>query len=37
MKQRPVVIVTGAGRGIGAAAAKLAAARGFAVCINQLS
>jgi NAD(P)-dependent dehydrogenase (short-subunit alcohol dehydrogenase family) len=29
-----VVIITGGGRGIGAAAAKLAAARGFAVCVN---
>jgi NAD(P)-dependent dehydrogenase (short-subunit alcohol dehydrogenase family) len=28
------VIITGAGRGIGAAIAKLAAARGFAVCVN---
>jgi len=36
MSQRPVVIVTGGGRGIGAAAAKLAAARGYAVCINYL-
>jgi NAD(P)-dependent dehydrogenase (short-subunit alcohol dehydrogenase family) len=36
MSQRPVVIVTGGGRGIGAAAAKLAAARGYAVCLNYL-
>jgi NAD(P)-dependent dehydrogenase (short-subunit alcohol dehydrogenase family) len=31
-----VVIVTGAGRGIGAATAKLAAERGYAVCVNYL-
>jgi len=36
MSQRPVVIVTGGGRGIGAATAKLAAARGYAVCLNYL-
>ena len=36
MNQRPVVIVTGGGRGIGAATAKLAAARGYAVCLNYL-
>jgi NAD(P)-dependent dehydrogenase (short-subunit alcohol dehydrogenase family) len=36
MSQRPVVIVTGGGRGIGAAAAKLAAAGGYAVCVNYL-
>jgi NAD(P)-dependent dehydrogenase (short-subunit alcohol dehydrogenase family) len=36
MSQRAVVIVTGGGRGIGAAAAKLAAARGYAVCLNYL-
>jgi NAD(P)-dependent dehydrogenase (short-subunit alcohol dehydrogenase family) len=29
-----VVIVTGGGRGIGAATARLAAARGYAVCVN---
>src|SRR5260370_30082665 len=34
MKQLPVMIVTGGARGIGAATAKLAAARGYAVCIN---
>jgi NAD(P)-dependent dehydrogenase (short-subunit alcohol dehydrogenase family) len=34
MSQRQVVIVTGGGRGIGAATAKLAAARGYAVCLN---
>lgn len=31
-----VAIVTGSGRGIGAATAKLAAARGYAVCVNYL-
>ena len=34
---RPVVVVTGGGRGIGAATAKLAARRGYAVCVNYLS
>ena len=32
-----VLIVTGGGRGIGAATARLAAARGYAVCVNYLS
>lgn len=32
-----VVVVTGAGRGIGAATARLAASRGYAVCVNYLS
>jgi NAD(P)-dependent dehydrogenase (short-subunit alcohol dehydrogenase family) len=36
MNQRPVAIVTGGGRGIGAATAKLLAARGYAVCVNFL-
>lgn len=31
-----VAVITGSGRGIGAATAKLAAKRGFAVCINYL-
>jgi NAD(P)-dependent dehydrogenase (short-subunit alcohol dehydrogenase family) len=31
-----VVLITGAGRGIGAATAKLAAKRGWAVCVNYL-
>ena len=31
---RGALIVTGAGRGIGAATARLAAARGYAVCVN---
>ncbi len=31
-----VLIVTGGGRGIGAATARLAAARGYAVCVNYL-
>ena len=30
----PIVLVTGGGRGIGAATAKLAAERGYAVCVN---
>jgi NAD(P)-dependent dehydrogenase (short-subunit alcohol dehydrogenase family) len=30
----PVVLITGASRGIGAATARLAAARGFDVCVN---
>ena len=30
----PVILVTGGGRGIGAATATLAAARGYAVCVN---
>jgi NAD(P)-dependent dehydrogenase (short-subunit alcohol dehydrogenase family) len=34
MAARPVAIVTGASRGIGAATARLAAARGYAVCVN---
>lgn len=29
-----VVVITGAGRGIGAATARLAAARGYSVCVN---
>ncbi len=37
MNQRPVIIVTGGARGIGAATAKLAAARGYAVCVNYLN
>ena len=32
----PVVVITGAGRGIGAATARLAAERGYAVCVNYL-
>jgi NAD(P)-dependent dehydrogenase (short-subunit alcohol dehydrogenase family) len=32
-----VLIVTGAGRGIGAATARLGAARGYAVCVNYLN
>ena len=31
-----VLLVTGASRGIGAATAKLAASRGYAVCVNYL-
>jgi len=37
MLTRPVVLITGASRGIGAAAAGLAAARGFDVAINYKS
>ena len=33
---RKVIIITGASRGIGAATAKLAAARGYSVCVNFL-
>jgi NAD(P)-dependent dehydrogenase (short-subunit alcohol dehydrogenase family) len=36
MADRKVMIVTGASRGIGAATAKLAASRGYAVCIGYL-
>jgi NAD(P)-dependent dehydrogenase (short-subunit alcohol dehydrogenase family) len=32
----PVIIITGASRGIGAATARLAATRGYAVCANYL-
>ena len=34
---RGVMIVTGGGRGIGAATARLAASRGYAICVNYLS
>jgi len=30
----PVILITGAGRGIGAATARLAAERGYSVCVN---
>jgi NAD(P)-dependent dehydrogenase (short-subunit alcohol dehydrogenase family) len=33
---RGMMIVTGGGRGIGAATARLAAARGYAICVNYL-
>ena len=32
----PVVLITGGGRGIGAATARLAAQRGYTVCVNYL-
>ena len=35
MPTRPVVLITGAGRGIGAAAAALAAARGYDVAVYE--
>jgi NAD(P)-dependent dehydrogenase (short-subunit alcohol dehydrogenase family) len=35
-KDRGVMIVTGGGRGIGAATARLAAKRGYSVCVNFL-
>ncbi len=34
MAKPPVMIVTGGARGIGAATAKLAEERGYAVCVN---
>ena len=37
MTTPPVLLVTGAARGIGAATARLAASRGYAVCLNYLS
>ena len=37
MSDRPVTIVTGASRGIGAATARIAARRGHAVCVNYRS
>lgn len=33
----PIVLITGGSRGIGAAASKLAAARGYSVCLNYRS
>ena len=33
----PIVLITGASRGIGAATARLAASRGYAVCVNYRS
>ncbi len=33
---KKVIVITGASRGIGAATARLAAARGYAVCVNYL-
>ena len=37
MTERPVVVITGGARGIGAATAALAAERGYAVVVNFLS
>ena len=36
MSTRGAIIITGGGRGIGAATARLAARRGYAVCVNYL-
>ena len=36
MSDRSVMVITGGGRGIGAATARLAAERGYAVCLNYL-
>lgn len=36
MNQAGVIIITGGGRGIGAATARLAARKGYAVCVNYL-
>jgi NAD(P)-dependent dehydrogenase (short-subunit alcohol dehydrogenase family) len=35
-KLKKVIVITGGSRGIGAATARLAAARGYAVCVNYL-
>ncbi len=37
VKSQPILLVTGGGRGIGAATARLAAARGYAVAVNYKS
>ncbi len=37
MDAKPVILITGAGRGIGAATALLAAERGYRVCLNYRS
>jgi NAD(P)-dependent dehydrogenase (short-subunit alcohol dehydrogenase family) len=37
MSTNKVVLITGGGRGIGAATARLAAKRGYAVCVNYVS
>jgi NAD(P)-dependent dehydrogenase (short-subunit alcohol dehydrogenase family) len=37
MKNNKVVVITGSGRGIGAACAKLFAQKGYAVCVNYKS
>ena len=33
---QPIILITGAGRGIGAATARLAAERGYAVAVNYV-
>lgn len=37
MPHPPVLLITGGGRGIGAATAQIAAARGYAVCVNYVA
>ena len=37
MSKRPVMIISGASRGIGAATARLTAGRGYAICVNYVS
>lgn len=37
MESKPIALITGASRGIGASTARLAAARGYAVCVNYQS
>ncbi len=36
MQEHKVIVITGGSRGIGAATARLAAARGYAVCVNYV-
>src|SRR5215475_3759847 len=37
INKRPVLLITGASRGIGAATARLAAARGYGIAVNYAS